>query len=171
MQTRKPGSLRLLRREASQKRSTGGSEGVSEAEISSANLRIGTWNCGGLSNLTMKLCRNLKFDILALTETHGWNSDKAAVTHSNFPVTTKKAANPTVKCVRDIDATIRMRILENHNSCVPETEQNSIKDAFKNHGSQYCRRGPHTDGNNLNEYERPPVELAPACHCAWMRTG
>ncbi len=55
--------------------------------------------------------------------------------HSNFPETTKKATHPTVKGVRDIDATIRKRILENHSSCAPETEQRSIKDVFKNHGS------------------------------------
>ncbi len=36
-------------------------EGANEAELSSADLRIGKWNCGGLSNVTMTLCKNLKF--------------------------------------------------------------------------------------------------------------
>ncbi len=51
-------------------------------------------------------------------------------------------------------------VSENHSSCAPETEQHRIKDAFKNHRSQYCRRGPFTDGKYSNEHERPPVELA-----------
>ncbi len=42
VQTHKPESLQLLRRDAPRKRSTEGSEGVSEAELSSADLRIGT---------------------------------------------------------------------------------------------------------------------------------
>ncbi len=106
--------------------------------------------------------------LLKIFQSTGNPSKIANVLHSLIYIcsaseTSKKATNPTVKGVRDIDAIIRMRILENHSSCAPETEQHSIKDAFKNHGPQYCRRGPHTDGKYSNEYERPPVELARAC--------
>ncbi len=47
-----------------------GQESVREAGVSSAYLRIGTWNCGGLSNVTVRLFKNLQFDILALRELH-----------------------------------------------------------------------------------------------------
>ena len=33
-------------------------------------IKIGTWNCGGLSYTTRELCRELQYDILVLTETH-----------------------------------------------------------------------------------------------------
>ena len=32
-------------------------------------IRIATWNCGGLSYTTRELCKDLKYDILVLTET------------------------------------------------------------------------------------------------------
>ena len=33
-------------------------------------LKLATWNCGGLSYTQRELCRELKYDLLALTETH-----------------------------------------------------------------------------------------------------
>ena len=33
-------------------------------------LKLATWNCGGLSYTQRELCRELNYDILALTETH-----------------------------------------------------------------------------------------------------
>ena len=35
-----------------------------------AKLKLATWNCGGLSYTQRKLCAQLGYDILALTETH-----------------------------------------------------------------------------------------------------
>ncbi len=46
--------------------------------------------------------------------------------------------------VRDVEVTLRMRILETYNSYAAETRQHSIQDAFKNHGAEHRRRGPHT---------------------------
>ncbi len=48
-------SLRLLRREAPRKRSAGGRDGVRVVVVCSADLRIDTWNCGGLCNVTESL--------------------------------------------------------------------------------------------------------------------
>ncbi len=45
----------------------------------SSELRIEAWNCGGLSNVTMTMCKDLGFDILALSETHKWRSDTDAI--------------------------------------------------------------------------------------------
>ncbi len=47
-------------------------------------------------------------------------SGRVALLYPNFPKTTKKAPNSTVKGVHDIDATIRMRILEYYSTCAPE---------------------------------------------------
>ena len=33
-------------------------------------LKLATWNCGGLSFTQRELCRELNYNILALTETH-----------------------------------------------------------------------------------------------------
>ena len=33
-------------------------------------MKIGTWNCGGLSFTTREMCRDLQYDILVVTETH-----------------------------------------------------------------------------------------------------
>ena len=33
-------------------------------------LKFATWNCGGLSYTVRELCKDLKYDVLALTETH-----------------------------------------------------------------------------------------------------
>ncbi len=37
-----------------------------EAGVSSVDLRICTWNCGGLSNVTMRLCRTWNSTFSAL---------------------------------------------------------------------------------------------------------
>ncbi len=47
--------------DAPRKRSTGGRDSVREAAVSSADLRIGTWNFGELSNVTIRLCKNSAF--------------------------------------------------------------------------------------------------------------
>ena len=36
----------------------------------SSQLKLGTWNCGGLSYTQRELCRGLNYDLLVLTETH-----------------------------------------------------------------------------------------------------
>ena len=36
----------------------------------SRELRLATWNCGGLSFTQRELCRELDYDVLGLTETH-----------------------------------------------------------------------------------------------------
>ena len=33
-------------------------------------LKLATWNCGGLSFMQREMCRDLDYDLLALTETH-----------------------------------------------------------------------------------------------------
>ena len=44
-------------------------------------LRLSTWNCGGLASTTKQLCEELEYDILGITETH----DKGALpASSNF---------------------------------------------------------------------------------------
>ncbi len=60
---------RLLRREAPRKRCPGGREYARGAFCYTSQLRIGEWNCGGLSNVTMTMCKDLGLDILALSET------------------------------------------------------------------------------------------------------
>ena len=39
-------------------------------------IKIGTWNCGGLTFTTQELCRDLGYDVLVLTETHDKGSLK-----------------------------------------------------------------------------------------------
>ncbi len=62
---------RLLRRETPCKRCPGGREDARGAVCYTSQLRIGAWNCGGFSDVTMTMCKDLGFDILALPETHG----------------------------------------------------------------------------------------------------
>ena len=50
-------------------------------------LKIGTWNCGGLSYTQKQLCQELEYDILALTETH----DKGTLQKSNNFITGEPA--------------------------------------------------------------------------------
>ncbi len=56
-------------RETPRKRFVGGREEARGAVCYSSQLRIGAWNCDGLSNVTMKMCKNLGYDILALSDT------------------------------------------------------------------------------------------------------
>ena len=50
-------------------------------------LRIGTWNCGGLSFTIKEMCRDLEYDALVLTETH----DKGSLSSSKHFITADKA--------------------------------------------------------------------------------
>ncbi len=59
----------MLRREAPRERCPGGREDARSAVCFTSQLRIGAWNCGRLSNVTMTMCKDLGFDILALSET------------------------------------------------------------------------------------------------------
>ncbi len=81
-------------------------------------------------------------------------------THLNFPKTIKKPPTSITKGVRNVNVTLRMRILETYNFRAAEAKQHFIQDAFSNHGTEYRRRGLHRVGQYCNEYERPPVELA-----------
>ncbi len=51
------------------KRCAGRREYARGAVCYTSQLRIGAWNCGGLSNVIM-MCASLGFNILALSETH-----------------------------------------------------------------------------------------------------
>ncbi len=78
----RPRTLRspwLLRRETPRKRCPGGREDARGAVCYTSQLCIGAWNCGGLSNVTMTMSKDLGFDILALSETHKWRSDTEAI--------------------------------------------------------------------------------------------
>ncbi len=44
-----------------------------------SQLRIGARNCGGLSDVTVTICKDLEFDILALSPIHKWPSDTDAI--------------------------------------------------------------------------------------------
>ncbi len=77
--TRGPGSSRLLREEAPQKRRSGGSKDARDVIGLSIRLRIALWNCASLSNFTIRSCKELGFDMLGLTETHGWHADPTAM--------------------------------------------------------------------------------------------
>ncbi len=72
-------SPRLLRRETPRKRCPGGREDACGAVCYTSKLRIGAWNCGGLSKVTMTMCMDIGFDISALSETHKWRSDTDAI--------------------------------------------------------------------------------------------
>ncbi len=48
-------------------------------------------------------------------------------THPNFLNTSKKPLTSAAKGVRDVDATLRMRILETYSSCAAENEQQVSK--------------------------------------------
>ena len=69
----------MLRGGATRKGRAGGREGTRETFGYSTPIRIATWNCGGLSNVTMSICKDLGYDILGITETHGWNRDPHAL--------------------------------------------------------------------------------------------
>ncbi len=64
---RGPESPRLLRWEAPRKRGSGGSKDARETIAFSTRFRIAAWNCAGLSNLTMTICKEVEFDILGST--------------------------------------------------------------------------------------------------------
>ena len=44
-------------------------------------LKIGTWNCGGLSYTIKEMCRDLEYDALVLTETQGISRELQALHH------------------------------------------------------------------------------------------
>ncbi len=73
------GSFRLLRRETPRKRCPGGREEARGAVCYTSQLCIGAWNCGELSNVITTMCKDLGFDILALSETLKWRSDTDAI--------------------------------------------------------------------------------------------
>ena len=50
-----------------------------------ANLLLGTWNCGGLSNLKNNLVLENDLDIVCLTETHEWCDDDPLTIYSDIP--------------------------------------------------------------------------------------
>ena len=50
-------------------------------------LRIGTWNCGGLSFTIKEMCKDLEYDALVLTETH----DKGTLSNSRNFITADQA--------------------------------------------------------------------------------
>ncbi len=70
---------RLLRRETPRKRCPGSREDARGAVCYTSQLRIGAWICEGLSNVTMTMCKDLGFDIRALSETQKWRSDTDAI--------------------------------------------------------------------------------------------
>ncbi len=76
---RGPESPRLLRGEAPRKRGPGGSKDARESIGLSTRLRIATWNCAGLANLTMTSCKEMDFDIVGITETYAWEGDPTAI--------------------------------------------------------------------------------------------
>ena len=55
-----------------------------------ATLCIGTWNCHGLSGVKKNLIMNTNFDILCLTETHGWQDSDYLMLNSDQPPKTDK---------------------------------------------------------------------------------
>ncbi len=61
---------------------------------------------------------------------------------------TEKPPTQIDKSVRNIDVTLRMRILETYNSCAAETKQHGIQDAFKNHGTRIAEE-PRTPSANI----------------------
>ncbi len=79
----------MLRGEGTREGTTGGREGSIEATSFSTPLRFATWNCCGLSNVTVSQCKDMGFDILALTETHGWCADTSAI-YSDDPAANDK---------------------------------------------------------------------------------
>ena len=50
-------------------------------------IKVATWNCGGLSYTIREMCSELKYDILALTETH----DKGQLTNNRNFITSEPA--------------------------------------------------------------------------------
>ncbi len=63
-------SARLLRREAPRKGGPRRQQSARETIGFSTRFRIATWNCADLSNFTMKICKEMEFGILGITETH-----------------------------------------------------------------------------------------------------
>ncbi len=74
---------------------------------------------------------------------------------SNFPETNKSLQMRPLKATIMSAVLLKMRILDTYDSRTAENEQYSIQDAFKNHGTDYSRRGPHTVRHYCNEYGRP----------------
>ncbi len=58
---------------ATRKGRAGGRGGTRETFGYSTPIRIATWNCGGLLSVAMSICKDFGYDILGITETHGWN--------------------------------------------------------------------------------------------------
>ena len=50
-----------------------------------ATLLFGNWNCGGLSKLKKNLVCDLDYDIVCLTETHGWRDSDPCAIYSDTP--------------------------------------------------------------------------------------
>ena len=48
-------------------------------------LKIGTWNCQGLSKIKKDMALGLDKDILCLTETHSWRDDSNDIIYSDHP--------------------------------------------------------------------------------------
>ena len=49
-------------------------EPIQVGPLGDNNIRLATWNCGGLSFTQRELCSELGYDILALTDTHDTGS-------------------------------------------------------------------------------------------------
>ncbi len=79
------GTPSVAARGGTRKGTTGGRKGAGEATSFSTPICFATWNCCGLSNVTMSRCKDLGFDILALTETHGWCADTSAIYSDDPP--------------------------------------------------------------------------------------
>ncbi len=88
---RGPESPGLLRGEAPRKRGPGGSKDARETIGFSTRSRIARWNCAGLSNLTMIICKETDFDFLGITQTHGCQGDPTAM-YSELPTAGDKYA-------------------------------------------------------------------------------
>ncbi len=65
----------VLRREVPRKRSAGVREGVRKAEVSSTDLRIGTWNyCNRyVAKLSMRIVQNKQQTTASTSSTHYWS--------------------------------------------------------------------------------------------------
>jgi hypothetical protein len=51
----------------------------------SESLRMGTWNCGGLSKLKKNISSKLNLDVLCLTENHQWRDEDMLTIYSDPP--------------------------------------------------------------------------------------
>ena len=50
-----------------------------------ASLKMGTWNCAGLSKMKKNMATKLDLDILCLTENHKWRDDDVLTIYSDIP--------------------------------------------------------------------------------------